>query len=86
MYSVIVGVSPHTGQSGFRRIDTSSNVVWSASNSSSLPASDSPVPSSNLSASLACSEPTMPGRTPSTPPSAQLGASSGGGGLGKRQR
>ena len=26
------------------------------------------------------------GRTPSTPPSAQLGASSGGGGCGKRQR
>ena len=32
------------------------------------------------------SEPTTPGNTPSTPPSAQLGASSGGGGCGKRHR
>ena len=31
-------------------------------------------------------EPMIPGRTPRTPPSAQLGASSGGGGWGKRQR
>ncbi len=31
-------------------------------------------------------QPMIPGRTPSTPPSAQLGASSGGGGVGKRQR
>ena len=48
--------------------------------------SGSPMPSSSLSASVACSEPMMPGSTPSTPPSAQDGASSGGGGCGKRQR
>ena len=44
------------------------------------------MPSTSFSASFACSEPMMPGSTPSTPPSAQLGASSGGGGVGKRQR
>ena len=33
----------------------------------------SPAPRMSFSASLACSEPTMPGSTPRTPPSAQLG-------------
>ena len=37
-------------------------------------------------ASFACSDPITPGRTPSTPPSAHDGASSGGGGVGKRHR
>ena len=40
----------------------------------------------SLIASSAWIEPTMPGSTPSTPASAQLGASSGGGGSGSRQR
>ena len=42
------------------------------------PTSGSPNPSSNLIVSTAWIEPTMPGRTPSTPASAQLGASSAG--------
>ena len=37
-------------------------------------------------ASTAWIEPTMPGRTPSTPASAHDGASSGGGGSGRKQR
>ena len=86
MYSVIDGWSPQTGQSARRSIFTSLNSVASASKRSSRPISGSPIPSASLSASLACSEPTMPGSTPSTPPSAQLGASSGGGGSGNRQR
>jgi hypothetical protein len=39
-----------------------------------------------VEASLAWIEPMIPGRTPRTPPSAQLGASSGGGGWGYRHR
>src|SRR5919199_748021 len=78
MYSVIVGCSPHTGQSGSRRIVTSLNSAASASKSSSRPTSGSPIPSASLSASFACSEPMIPGSTPSTPPSAHEGASSGG--------
>ena len=58
----------------------------SASKSSSRPTSGSPIPSASFSASVAWIEPITPGRTPSTPPSAQLGASSGGGGCGNRQR
>src|SRR5881398_1632380 len=75
----MVGLSPQTGQFGSRRRLTSLNSVASASKRSSRPTSGSPIPRQSLSASLACSEPTMPGSTPSTPPSAQLGASSGGG-------
>src|SRR5439155_20739138 len=86
MYSVIVGFSPQTGQSGSRRSATSVKVVVSASKRSSRPISGSPIPSASLIASLACREPITPGSTPSTPPSAQLGASSGGGGCGNRQR
>src|SRR3569833_2097392 len=48
---------------------TSSNSVPSASNRSSRPTSGSPIPAASFSASFACSEPTMPGSTPSTPPS-----------------
>ncbi len=62
MYSVIVGCSPQTGQSGSRRSATSVNSVASASNSSSRPTSGSPTPSASFSASFAWSEPTMPGQ------------------------
>ena len=41
-----------------------------------------PMPRMSLIASVACSVPTMPGSTPRTPPSAQLGTSPGGGGSG----
>src|SRR5206468_1422012 len=80
MYSVIVGSSPQTGHEGSLRNLTSLNSVSSASKRSRRPTSGSPIPSRSLIVSFACSEPTMPGSTPSTPPSAQLGASSGGGG------
>ena len=40
----------------------------------------------NLMVSIAWIDPTMPGSTPSTPASAQLGASSAGGGSGIMQR
>ena len=86
MYSVIVGESPQTGHAGSRRSATSSNVAVSASKSSSLPISGLPMPSASFSVSFACYEPITPGSTPSTPPSAHDGASSGGGGVGKRQR
>src|SRR5437763_1352612 len=79
MYSVIVGWSPQTGQSCRRWIRTSEKSVASASKSSSRPISGSPIPSASLSASFVCSEPTIPGSTPSTPPSEHDGASSGGG-------
>ena len=86
MYSVMVGESPQTGQAGSRRSETSVKEAASASKSSSRPTSGSPIPSASLSASFAWIEPITPGSTPSTPPSAQLGASSGGGGCGNRQR
>src|SRR5438067_999101 len=74
MYSVMVGCSPQTGQSGSRRSVTSLNSVESASKRSRRPESDSPMPSASFSVSFAWSEPMIPGSTPSTPPSAQLGA------------
>ena len=58
----------------------------SAFHSSTLPDSGSPIPVSILMASPACQVPTMPGNTPSTPASAQFGASPAGGGDGNRQR
>ena len=45
-----------------------------------------PTPRMSLMASSACTQPTRPGSTPSTPASAQLGAAPGGGGSGYRQR
>ena len=83
MYSVIVGSSPQTGQAGSRRSATSVKDVSSASKSSSRPTSGSPSPRTSFSASFAWSKPMIPGSTPRTPPSAQLGASSGGGGVGE---
>ena len=78
--------SPQAGQAGSRQIRTSLNSVVMASNISSRPASVSPTPSSSLKTSLACSRPAMPGSTPSTPATAQAGASSSGGWIGYMQR
>ena len=78
--------SEQTGQFGSRRSFSSVNSVSRASNRSSRPASVSPIPSRTLSASVAWSRPRMPGTTPSTPATEQPGASSGGGGVGYRQR
>src|SRR5437016_3011522 len=52
----------------------------SASNNSKRPTRLSPRPRINLIVSIAWMEPTIPGRTPSTPPSAQEGTRPGGGG------
>ena len=45
-----------------------------------------PLPNASFNISVACMQPMMPGSTPSTPPSAQLGTIPGGGGSGYRQR
>ena len=44
------------------------------------------MPMISLIASMACITPMIPGSTPSTPPSAQLGTMPGGGGSGNMQR
>lgn len=44
------------------------------------------MPRMSLMASMACSEPMMPGRTPRTPASAQFGTAFAAGMDGKRQR
>ena len=76
--------TPRQSGSGGSRI--SRKRIASASKCSRRPASGSPMPSSSLIASVACSRPITPGSTPSTPASLQLGAASGGGGSGNRQR
>src|SRR4051794_25161896 len=78
--------SEQTGQFGSRRSLSSVNSVSRASNRSSRPASVSPIPSRTFRASVAWSIPRMPGTTPSTPATEHPGASSGGGGVGYRQR
>ena len=60
--------------------------MLSVSTRSSRPLIGLPIPSISFSASVACSIPINPGRTPSTPPSAQLGTLPTGGGFGYRQR
>ena len=50
------------------------------------PTSEDPNPRINLIVSIAWMDPTIPGSTPSTPASEQLGASSGGGGSGSMSR
>ena len=49
----------------------------SASYKSSLPTSGSPIPRSSLIVSVACIVPIVPGRIPSTPPSAHEGTNAG---------
>ena len=63
------------GQLGSRRSDSSEKRVPSASKVRSRPTSGSPMPSSSFSTSLAWMSPMSPGSTPSTPASAQEGAS-----------
>jgi sulfur-carrier protein adenylyltransferase/sulfurtransferase len=82
----IVGCSPQTGHAGSRRSFNSWNFILSASNSSSRPTSELPRPMASLRISVAWMQPMMPGSTPNTPPSAQLGTMPGGGGSGYRQR
>src|SRR6266571_7000577 len=78
--------SPQAGQAGSRQIFTSLNSVDMASNMRRRPTSVAPTPSSSLKTSLAWSMPAIPGSTPSTPATAQSGASSGGGWVGYMQR
>ena len=54
----------------------------SASKTKNLPLNGSPTPVITFMTSLACSEPIIPGKTPKTPPSAQLGINPGSGGVG----
>src|SRR5450759_4786324 len=77
---------PQVGQVGSRRTLNVRKLSSSASYARRRPISGSPRFRSSLIASSAWIEPTMPGSTPSTPASAQLGASSGGGGSGRRHR
>ena len=51
-----------------------------------LPINGSPTPRISFTASIAWRTPMMPGNTPRTPPSAQLGTMPGGGGSGNMQR
>src|SRR5260370_31558576 len=77
---------PHIGQFGFLRSLSPRNFIPSASNSNKRPTRLSPRPRMSLIVSIAWMDPTIPGSTPSTPPSAQEGTSPGGGGSGERQR
>src|SRR6185312_3766006 len=74
--------SPQAGQFGSRKRRSSLNSPASASYVIRRPTNGSPIPSSTLIVSVACNRPMIPGSTPSTPASAQLGASAGGGGSG----
>src|SRR5947209_2897345 len=67
---------------GFLRSLSSRNFIPRASNKSKRPTRFSPQPRISLMVSIAWIEPTIPGRTPRTPPSAQEGTSPGGGGSG----
>src|SRR4029078_8999604 len=82
----MVAFSPHILQLGFLRSLNSRNFICQASNSSSRLTSVSGAPRINLIVSVAWIVPTIPGKTPSTPPSAQLGTSPGGGGSAYKQR
>src|SRR6266571_4542217 len=73
MSFVIVRCWPHIGQFAFLRSFISRNFMASASNRSSRPIKLSPRPRMSLIVSIAWIEPTIPGKTPSTPPSAQNG-------------
>ena len=87
---ILVATLPFTreqmAQWGSRRILTSVAVAASASYISSRPISGLPTSRISLMTSVACSRPMVPGSTPSTPLAPHEGASSAGGGTGKRQR
>src|SRR2546425_3127867 len=85
MSSLIVGFDPQIGHSGFLRNLSSRNFIRRASNTRRRPMSVSPLPRRSLIVSIAWIDPTMPGSTPSTPPSAHDGTRPGGGGRGARR-
>ncbi len=82
MSAVTVGCGPHTGHSGSFLMCSSRKLMASASNINSRPMRGSPMPTRSFTVSLAWMSPTMPGRMPSTPPSAHVGTAPGGGGSG----
>ena len=84
---VMVGCSPHTGQSGSRSGNgTARHVIASASNVISRAVSGLPTPSISFTASTACMLPITPTTAPSTPASLQLGTSPAAGISRKMQR
>ena len=86
MSFVTVGRSPHTAHLGSRRSRSMRTSPESVSKCIMRPMSGVPWPRISLIASSACTQPTSPGSTPSTPASAHDGTAPGGGGSGKRQR
>src|ERR1043166_746321 len=86
MSLVTVGFLPQTGQLGSRGILYSRKLMSIASYRSNRPISSLPLPRMSLTASLAWMLPMVAQMTPSTPPSAQLGTSPGGGGLGEQNK
>lgn len=66
--------SPQVEQSARRRSFSSPKRVSCASKVNNLPTRGSPYPTRILRASFACIEPTIPGSTPRTPASPQVGA------------
>src|SRR2546429_205975 len=79
MSPVTVGCSPHSGQAGFRRRFTLRNSMSMPSKISSFPIMPRPMPRTCLIVSKAIIGPMIPGSTPKTPASAQLGTAPGGG-------
>src|SRR5215475_950221 len=77
---------PQAAQSGRRGMLNERNVISSASYDSNRPFKGFPIPSSSLMTSVAWIRPMVPGNTPSTPASSQLGASSGGAASAQTQR
>ena len=61
-------------------------IKLAASKRNNRPLNGSPIPVRTFITSFACKLPTIPGSTPKTPPSAQLGTIPGGGGLGNKSR
>src|SRR5262245_50657509 len=82
----MVGCSPQTGHFGSFLSLNSRNFIFHASNRSSLFTKISSPPKITLIVPSAWIAPTIPGNTPSTPPSAQDGTRPGGGGSGYKQR
>ena len=82
----MVGCSPQTLHWGSRRSLRMRTSPARVSKCIMRPMSGLPVPRISLIASSACTQPTIPGSTPSTPASAHDGTAPGGGGSGNMQR
>ena len=78
----MLGSAPQEAQCGSARRRMVRNLVASASQISSRPASVSPMPRISYSTSVACRVPITPVTAPRTPASEQVGTMPGGGGSG----